>query len=132
MKYVVLIGRILYATIFVLFGLFHFINLQSMSQYAASQGVPAPTLMTVITGILLVVGGLSVLVGYKAKLGAWLLVVFLVPTAFLMHNFWAIADPMQSSNQMAHFMKNLSLAGAALLIAYFGSGPMSLDKEDVA
>jgi len=72
---------------------------------------------------------LSILLGYKPKIGAWLIFLFLVPTAFLMHNFWAILDPMQSQNQMAHFMKNLSMAGAALLIAYFGSGPMSLEKS---
>ncbi len=132
MKYIVLVGRILYAMIFVIFGLFHFTNLQGMSQYAASQGIPAPTVMTIVTGILLVVGGVSVLLGYKAQLGAWLLVIFLVPTSFLMHNFWAIDDPMQASNQMAHFMKNLSMAGAALLITYFGSGPLSLDKEEAS
>ncbi len=129
MAYVVLIGRILYSMIFIIFGLFHFMNLQGMSQYAASQGVPAPTFMTIVTGIMLVVGGLSILLGYKPKIGAWLIFLFLVPTAFLMHNFWAISDPMQSQNQMAHFMKNLSMAGAALLIAYFGSGPLSLEKS---
>ena len=129
MAYVVLIGRILYSMIFIIFGLFHFMNLQGMSQYAASQGVPAPTFMTIVTGIMMVVGGLSILLGYKPKIGAWLIFLFLVPTAFLMHNFWAIPDPMQSQNQMAHFMKNLSMAGAALLIAYFGSGPMSLEKS---
>ncbi len=129
MAYVVLIGRILYSMIFIIFGLFHFMNLQGMSQYAASQGVPAATLMTIITGLMLVVGGVMILLGYKSKIGAWLIFLFLVPTAFIMHNFWAIADPMQSQNQMAHFMKNLSMAGAALLIAYFGSGPLSMEKE---
>ncbi len=128
MEWLVLIGRILYSMIFVLFGLNHFFKLSDMAGYAASQGVPAPTVATIITGIMLVLGGLSVLLGYKARIGSLLLVIFLIPTAFIMHNFWSFNDPMMASNQMAHFMKNLALAGSALLIYYFGTGPKSLES----
>jgi len=61
--------------------------------------------------------------------GALLLVLFLVPVTFTMHNFWAVQDPMMALMQQAMFMKNLSMLGGALLIAYFGSGPASLDRR---
>ena len=72
-------------------------------------------------------GGLSVLLGYRAKLGAWLIVVFLVPVTLMMHNFWAVHDPVMAQMQMVMFMKNISILGGALLISQFGAGPFSLD-----
>jgi uncharacterized membrane protein YphA (DoxX/SURF4 family) len=68
--------------------------------------------------------------GYKARWGAVLLIMFLVPVTYMMHNFWAISDPMAKQMQMIMFMKNVSMLGAALMIAYFGTGPLSLDKEN--
>jgi putative oxidoreductase len=56
-----------------------------------------------------------------------LLVVFLIPVSFAMHPFWTVQDPMMHAAQLAHFMKNVALLGAALLISQFGAGPMSLD-----
>ncbi len=129
MEWLVLIGRILFSLIFILSGLNHLMKLDQMSQYAAANGVPAATLATIVTGVMILLGGLSVLLGYKSKIGAWLLVIFLIPTAFMMHKFWGLDNAMESANQMSHFMKNLSMAGAALLIYYFGSGPKSLEKE---
>ncbi len=129
MKYAVLIGRILFSLPFILFGLNHLMKLDAMSGYAASKGVPAATFVVIVTGIMIIAGGLSVMLGYKAKLGAWLLVVFLVPTAFIMHGFWGIEDAMMAQNEMAHFFKDLALAGGALLITHFGTGPYSLDER---
>jgi len=71
----------------------------------------------------------SVLLGYRAKIGAWLLVVFLVPVTLAIHNFWAVHDPMAAQIQQVMFMKNLSMLGAALLISYFGAGPLSFDAR---
>ena len=59
-----------------------------------------------------------------------LLVLFLVPVTMMMHNFWAVADPMMAMTQQVMFMKNVSMLGAALLIAHFGSGPLSMDGGD--
>ncbi|PYO38913.1 MAG: DoxX family protein, partial [Gemmatimonadetes bacterium] len=67
-----------------------------------------------------------------AKIGAWLLVLFQVPVTLMMHNFWAVTDPMMRGIQIAMFMKNISMLGGALLIAYFGSGPLSLDARAAA
>ena len=76
-----------------------------------------------------VLGGLSILLGYKVKYGAWLIVIFLVPVTLALHNFWAVQDPMQAQLQMAMFMKNIALLGGALLLAYFGPGPYSVEHR---
>jgi putative oxidoreductase len=75
-----------------------------------------------------VVGGLSILLGYRARLGAWLIVLFLIAVTPL-HNFWAVHDPMMAQIQMTMFMKNISMLGGALLISQFGAGPVSLDAR---
>lgn len=124
---IVLAGRVLFSLIFLVAGLFHFTH-QDIA-YAAATGVPMPGLLVPASGILAVAGGLSILLGYRAKLGAWLLVIFLVPVTLVMHNFWAVKDPMMAQMQMAMFMKNLSMLGGALLISQFGPGPLSLDAR---
>ena len=128
MQYAVPIGRVLFALIFIMSGFGHLFDLEAMSGYAASKGVPLPTVATVVTGIMIIAGGLSVLLGYKTKIGAILLAVFLIPTAFMMHAFWGV-DEATAAAEMPHFMKDLALAGGALIIAYFGAGPYSLDNR---
>ncbi len=127
MKYTALLGRILYSAIFLMSGPGHFT--QKSIGYAAAQGVPLASLAVPFSGVLAILGGLSILLGYKAKYGAWLLVLFLVPVTFMMHRFWGVPDPMMAMMQKANFMKNMSMIGAALLIAYLGAGPLSLDER---
>lgn len=126
MKFFVLLGRIFYAAIFVKSGPGHFAA-QTIA-YAASKGVLLANIAVPLSGIIALVGGLSIAAGYKAKWGGWLIVLFLVPVTLQMHNFWAIADPAAANLQQIMFLKNLSLLGAALLIAYFGAGPLSVDE----
>jgi putative oxidoreductase len=97
--------------------------------YAADQGVLFPTVVVPLAGLLAAAGGLSIALGYRAKLGAALLVVFLVPVTLSMHAFWRVSDPGFAAIQQAMFMKNVSLLGGALLVAYFGAGPLSLDAR---
>jgi len=128
MRYLPLLGRVLLCLLFLVSGItFHFTS--DAIQYAEAQGVPAASLLVPLSGVLAIVGALSVMLGYRAKLGAWLLVIFLVPVTLMMHNFWAIADPMQRQVQMIMFMKNLGLLGGVLLIAYWGAGPISMDNR---
>jgi len=127
MRYMVAVGRVLYSLIFLMTILGHFS--QGYIGYAAQAGVPAAALLVPLSGVIAIAGGLSVALGYRAKLGAWLLVLFLVPVTLAMHNFWTVTDPMMRGMQMALFMKNVSMLGAALLIAYFGAGPVSLDAR---
>jgi putative oxidoreductase len=125
MRYAVLLGRILYSAIFLSSAPGHFTA--GTIAYAAAKGVPFASILVPFSGILAFLGGLSVLLGYKARYGAWLLVLFLVPVTAMMHPFWNLADPMAARIQYIMFMKNVSMLGGALLIAYYGSGPLSLD-----
>ena len=132
MKYIPLTGRILFALIFISSGFNHLANTVQTAAYAASAHVPMATTAVILSGIIALLGALSILLGYKAKIGGWLLVLFLVPVTLMMHNFWAITDPsqqMMKMMQMSMFMKNLGLIGGALMFAYFGAGPLSLDSR---
>lgn len=124
MKYLVLLGRIFYSAIFIGSGIGHFSS--SAIEYARMAGVPMAGFLVPFAGLIALLGGISVLLGYKARIGAWLIVIFLVPVTFMMHRFWGITEQHVALVQQAMFMKNLSMLGAALLITYFGSGPMSL------
>jgi putative oxidoreductase len=124
-KYIALLGRILYSAIFLMAAPGHFTALTIA--YSASKGVPLASILVPLSGVIALLGGLSILLGYKAKIGGWLIVLFLVPVTLTMHNFWFVSDPAQAGMQQIMFMKNISMLGAALLIAHFGSGPVSLD-----
>jgi putative oxidoreductase len=123
----VVLGRFLFAVIFVMAGANH-LNKQTIG-YAASQGVPLASIAVPLSGVLAILGGLSILLGYRAKLGAWLIVLFLIPVTLMMHKFWTVSDPMMAQIQMVMFMKNVSMLGGALLISEFGAGPLSLDAR---
>src|SRR5580704_7217405 len=98
---VVVLGRLLFAVIFVMAGANHF-SKQTIG-YAASQGVPLASIAVPLSGVLAIVGGLSILLGYRAKLGAWLIVLFLIPVTVMMHKFWTVSDPMMAQIQMVMF-----------------------------
>jgi len=123
---VVFLGRLFFALIFLMAGPNHFAH-QSIA-YAASQGVPLASIAVPLSGVLALVGGLSILLGYRARIGAWLIVLFLIAVT-PMHNFWAVSDPMMRQMQMVMFMKNIAMLGGALLISQLGAGPWSLDNR---
>ncbi len=127
MVYLVPLGRFLYSAIFLMTLFGHFSA--GYIGYAAQAGVPAPGLLVPLSGVIAILGGLSITLGYKAKIGGWLIVLFLVPVTFKMHAFWAVTDPMMHGMQLAMFWKNVSMVGAALLITHFGAGPLSLDAR---
>ena len=126
-------GRILFGLIFVMSGLMgHFLRLAFFTGYAASKGVPAAHVMMILTGIMILAGGLSIMAGYMMEIGAWLLIIFLLATAFIMHDFWTIADNAQALAQQTQFMKNLSMTGGAMILLWtvrtHGYGPYVLGK----
>ncbi len=123
MDILLVIGRVLFALIFINLGIAHLTKLNDMTGYAQFKKVPAPKLAVIVTGLMLIIGALYIVFGVYADLGALLLAIFLVPTAFMMHNFWTIQDPQAKQGEMINFFKNLSLAGAALIIfVLVGSG----------
>ncbi len=124
---VVLLGRFLFVLIFLMSGPRHFSS--QVIGYAASQGVPLASILVPLSGVLALVGGLSILLGYRAKIGAWLIALFLVPVTLMLHKFWGISDPMMAQMQMVMFMKNVSMLGGALLISQLGAGTFSLDAR---
>lgn len=128
MKYILLAGRILFSLIFLLSSSGHFS--EPSIGFAASKGVPMASFLVPLSGIIELIGALSIILGYKARYGAWLIIVFLIPVTVMLHNFWTITDPMAQQMDMAAFMKNVSMIGAALMIAYFGPGPLSLDNRN--
>jgi putative oxidoreductase len=125
MKYTVLAGRQLFSIIFILASGQHFTP-QGLAA-AASHHVPWPHVLVPLAGVMALAGGLSVLIGFHTRAGAWLLVGFLVPVTLMMHNFWAIPDAAASQIEKAMFMRNVTMLGGALVISYFGAGPLSLD-----
>ena len=124
--YLHLLGRLLFAALFVTSGINHLTQLQGVAGYAQSKGVPAPKAMTVITGVMILVGGAFVALGWQRFIGAGLIFVALVPISWMMHAYWKTQDPMMRVNEQAHFKKNVTLAGAALLIAFYAGEPWPL------
>lgn len=118
MEILLLVGRIIFGAFFVMSGFNHFTNVKMMSGYAGSKGVPAPSLAVMGTGVMLIVGGLSVILGLLPVVGLLILILFLVPTSLLMHNFWTVEDPMMRMGEQVNFLKNIALTGAALALMY--------------
>ncbi|WPU65707.1 DoxX family protein [Peredibacter starrii] len=121
------IGRFLFSLIFIISGINHFSS--GSIGYAAGQGIPMADILVPISGVLAFLGGLSVLLGFHARFGALLLIIFLIPVTLLMHNFWSFTDPEMAQMQMVHFMKNICMLGGAVLIYFYGAGPISLDNR---
>jgi putative oxidoreductase len=125
---VVFLGRLLFSFIFVMASFNHFKS-QTIA-YAASQGVPLASIAVPLSGVLALLGGLSIFLGYRAKIGGWLIALFLIGVTPMMHKFWGVSDPMMHQIQMIMFLKNLSMLGGALLITQFGAGRWSLDGRN--
>lgn len=125
----VLLGRILFSAIFLLSSFNHFSH--DTMALAAKNGVPSADFVVPFSGVIEFCGALSILFGFRTKRGAWLIVFFLIPVTFMMHAFWKAADETEAQIQFAMFMKNISMLGGALLLTYFGAGPLSLDSKKI-
>jgi len=116
MDYVFVLGRILFGGFFLMGGVNHFLNLNMMAGFTASKGMRAAKPGVVLSGLLIIIGGLLVIAGWHVRLGLACIVLFLVPVTFTMHNYWVETDMMQKINQRVNFQKNLALLGAALMM----------------
>jgi putative oxidoreductase len=121
--YAATLGRVLMAVIFILSGIGKFTHLSGMA--AAVHLSPA---MLGLAGAAELAGGMSLLLGLWSRIGALGLVIFLIPTTLMFHNFWA-APPAQQQEQMINFLKNLAIMGGLLMVVAFGPGPLSITRR---
>ena len=127
MDILLVIGRVLFAAIFIASGIAHFTKADDMAAYANHKGAPGGKLGVQLSGVLALLGGLSIALGVWADLGALLLIAFLVPVSFYMHAFWKETDPMAAQAENASFMKNVALIGAAIIIFVVVNQAQALD-----
>ena len=116
MDIVLIIGSVLFALRFISSGVSHLTKLEAMTGYAQYKKVPAAKFGVVLSGLMILLGGLYIAFGVYADLGALLIALFLIPTSFLTHAFWKETDATAKQNESISFFKNLALAGAALII----------------
>jgi putative oxidoreductase len=123
-----LIGRILIPLLFLKSGYEKIVGFPAVAAYMAAKGMPAAEFLLVGSIVFEIAGSLMLLLGWHARWGALLLAIFIVPATLIFHNFWAV-EAAQYTNQVNHFMKNVSILGALVFIMGTGSGPYSLGKE---
>lgn len=116
MDAVLVIGRILFAFIFVTSGIAHFAKLEAMTGYAQYKKLPAAKLGVMISGLFFLLGGIYIAAGFWVDLGALLLAITLILAAVIFHNFWKETDPTAKQNEMIAFNKDIALAGASLIL----------------
>ena len=116
MNSILLIGRVLFAFIFVTSGLNHLAKVDAMAGYAKFKKVPAAKFSVLVSGALMALGGLSIILGVYADLGALVIAILLFMMALKMHDFWTQTDAQAKQTEMISFFKNISMAGGALII----------------
>ncbi|RCS47777.1 DoxX family protein [Bremerella cremea] len=123
------VGRVFIVTIFLLSAVANKIpQFQGVAQVMGEVGIPAPQFMLTGAILFLIAGSLSIALGFRARIGAGLLLVFLILATYFFHNFWAY-EGAEAENQTIQFMKNLSMMGTMLFIIANGSGKWSLDDR---
>ena len=127
---VFLLGRILFGGFFTVSGVNHFLATDAMTQYVASKNVPMPEVAVLLTGALLIVGGVSIIMGMLPQIGISCIALFLIGVTPIMHNFWDFGDPAQRTNEMGNFLKNIALLGTCLMLyAMPQPWPRSVDQR---
>lgn len=123
-----LVGRVLLALIFVTAGFSKLTGLQGTAGYIGSVGLPAPMLLAVAAGVVELVAGVLIIVGWQARWAALALAAFTAVASVLFHNYWAMPAEQQMMQQLM-FMKNVSIVGGLLVLFAFGAGSLSLDAR---
>ena len=117
MDFIMLIGRILLASTFVASGIAHLTD-PGPTGFAQYKKVPAPALMTKLSGVLMLAGSVGFLLGIVGDLAALLTALLLLIMTVKMHDFWTIEDPQARQADMTGFMKNISMIGGLLILAW--------------
>ncbi|TSA48135.1 MAG: DoxX family protein [Actinomycetales bacterium] len=116
MSAILIIGRILFASLFIVSGYNHFKKIDAMTGYAKYKKLPAAKLGVALSGVAIIVGGLYILLGFYVDLGALMIAIFLILAAFIFHGFWSETDETAKMTESIAFFKDLALAGAALIL----------------
>lgn len=122
-----LVGRILLATMFLVAGSRKILAFAGTVGYLAKLGFPAPEVMAVIAIVIEIGGSILLIIGWRARWVAWLLMLFVLVATFAAHRFWEF-EASQYNNQLNHFLKNVAILGGLLFVAAFGPGSSSVDK----
>ncbi|MBI3899125.1 MAG: DoxX family protein [Gammaproteobacteria bacterium] len=127
-KFGPLVGRILIVLIFLLSGIGKITGFGQMAEMMAGKGLPMATLLLILSIVVEVGGSAMIILGWKARLAALIMLLWMIPVTLVFHPFWTMPED-QAYIQQIMFMKNLSMMGAMIYIMVFGSGPLSLDKK---
>ncbi len=122
-----LVGRVLVTPVFLVTGYMKATHFSATAASLASMKIPLATFAAAVAILIELGGGISVVLGFKTRFWAWIMFLYLIPVTFLVHSFWKMSGAAQMDN-MIHFLKNLSIMGALLLLAACGPGPLSLDE----
>ncbi|MBI5719765.1 MAG: DoxX family protein [Burkholderiales bacterium] len=125
---VVVAGRVLLALIFIVAGFGKLTGLAGTAGYIASKGLPLPSVLALGAGVLELVGGIALAIGFQARWSALALAAFTLVATLLFHNYWAMPAEQQMVQQLM-FMKNLAIVGGLLFVFSLGAGPASLDAR---
>ena len=125
-----LIGRLIVGLFYLYSGLDIFINLNSKIGFAASKSTPLPQVTVLVSAVLLVIAGLTIITGYEVRFGVFALVLFFLPVTLIIHDFWNVQEPMRRITEMHSFQSNIALmASALMLLAIPAPWPFSLTER---
>ncbi len=116
MMYVFWLAKIVLGAYFIKAGINHFMHTDMLAGYAGSKGMPMPKAGVLVSGAMMLLGGLGIISGMYMTVAVWLCVVFLVLAAFSIHTFWKVEDQMAKMGERVNFEKNLALAAALVLL----------------
>jgi putative oxidoreductase len=122
-----LAGRILISVIFLISGFFKVGGYAQMVGYATAVHLPMPSVAIAAAAAVELACGLAILAGFKTRIAAWLLFLYVIPITYFFHNFWAVQGQEQQM-QMVHFLKNIAIMGGLLVLSVNGAGAYSADR----
>ena len=124
-----LLGRLAMGALFLVAGIRKIMFFAGTVGYMTKNGVPFSDVLAVLTIALELIGGLMLVFGWKTRLIAGVLAIFIIVITPIFHGFWSF-EPAQYNNQLNHFLKNLAILGGLLYIAAAGAGGSSMDGKD--
>lgn len=127
-SFAIFLARICISAIFIISGIGKFFMFEATAKYMTAVGLPYVPYLLFAAAIVEIVGGLTIFFGWKARFGAAILLLYLIPVTYFFHNFWVVLDPAMMQLQMIHFLKNLAIYGGLLYVLVCGAGGWSFDS----